>query len=784
MIEESTATRKRPPQVIAVFSDGTGNSAAKFNKTNVWRLYQALDLISITQEQAAAGHSQQIAFYDNGVGNSTFKPLALLGGVFGFGLKRNVLDLYTFVCRNYQDGDQIYAFGFSRGAFTIRLLVGLVLNQGLVPYRGERDLAQHAPDAYRAYRRCFNEPRTLAEPLRNLRDGVLALWRRLPGQIHTPYSQKSNVQVPKIAFVGVWDTVAAYGLPVAELTRGVDRWIWPLSMPNYVLSPRVKQARHALALDDERDTFHPLLWDEVAEEKAIQERDVARGRLLQVWFAGMHSNVGGGYPDDSLAHVSLGWMMDEAEKAGLRFKPQERTELVRAMNISGPMYDSRSGLGGYYRYQPRKLSARMDPPDPTTLMMQDPDPKASHGRLRSVKVHESVLQRIEDSPDGYAPIVLPGRFEVIGAKGQLSKLSILPGEKLVWNDVWRRRVNYFLVVGVSSLFLLMPLLPLSDCSGPQCLLSPVISAAGGFLPGFLQDWISAFTANPGVFISLAVVVAVLLRRSRNLQRKIDDDMSELWARSLANSALPASATPPRVLSGTENLIYRLRESAAYQRTFQWLKWRFAPAVSAWAMLGIGLLACVVVLHHVALLFVDVQDRYCRPGTKEEVHPVGGTAMTAPGTFHTSEPCWPTRLALEQGAPYRLHITLRENWIDGSAGLLMHSIATDPEGFESPRMAVFAPLRRSLGARWFQPHLAIVDAKGRSHSMPVEVRRDEPGPPQPGTTFSGVFKAPATGEAFMFVNDVILPWWPAEKPWFYDYNQGTAEVRIERLRAGN
>lgn len=778
MIEESSATPKRPPKVIAVFSDGTGNSAAKFNKTNVWRLYQALDLSPVTPAQAAAACPQQIAFYDDGVGNSTFKPLALLGGVFGFGLKRNVLDLYTFICRNYQDGDQIYAFGFSRGAFTIRLLVGLVLNQGLVAYGGERDLAQHVPDAYRAYRRCFNEPRTLAEPLRNLRDWLLALWRRLPGQIHTPYSRESNVQVPEIAFVGVWDTVAAYGLPVAELTRGVDRWIWPLSMPNYTLSPRVKQARHALALDDERDTFHPLLWDEVAEEKAIQEEKVAPGRLLQVWFAGMHSNVGGGYPDDGLAHISLHWMLDETEKAGLRFKAHEQTELARAVNVSGVMYDSRSGVGGYYRYQPRKLSARVEPPDPTTLMMQDPDPTAAHGRLRSVKVHESVLQRIEDSPDGYAPIVLPDRFEVIGAKGPLGVVSILPGQELVWNDVWRRRVNYFLLVGVSSLFLLMPLLPASDCSGPQCLLSPAISGAGGFLPGFLQAWVGAFAANPGVFISLAVVVAVLLRRSRNLQRKIDDDMSELWVRSLAESASPASATPPGVLSGTEKLIYRLRKSAAYQRTFRWLKWRFTPAVSAWAMLGFGLLACGVVLHHFAFLFVDVQDRYCSPGKRDEVHPVGGTAMAAPGTFHTSEPCWPTRLQLERGAPYRLHITLTENWIDGS-------IATDPEGFDSWRMAVFAPLRRSLGARWFQPHLAIVDADGRSHSLPVVVRRDEPRVPQPnGATFSGVFKAPATGEAFMFVNDVILPWWPAEKPRYYDNNKGAAEVRIQRLKAGN
>jgi hypothetical protein len=90
-------------------------------------------------------------------------------------------------------------------------------------------------------------------------------------------------------------------------------------------------------------------------------------------------------------------MMDEAEKAALRFKPHARTELARAMNVSGLMYDSRSGLGGYYRYQPRKLSARMDLPDPTTLMMQDPI-KAAHGRLRSVKVHGVSCSALKTAP--------------------------------------------------------------------------------------------------------------------------------------------------------------------------------------------------------------------------------------------------------------------------------------------------------------------------------------------------------------------------------------------------
>src|SRR5215475_6568265 len=113
------------PRNIALFSDGTGNSSAKAQKTNVWRLFQALDQTRVSQ----------IAKYDDGVGTSSNKLLAGLGGAFGFGLKRNVIDLYKFVCRNYNPDDRIYAFGFSRGAFTIRVLVGLIAREGLVTYR-------------------------------------------------------------------------------------------------------------------------------------------------------------------------------------------------------------------------------------------------------------------------------------------------------------------------------------------------------------------------------------------------------------------------------------------------------------------------------------------------------------------------------------------------------------------------------------------------------------------------------------------------------------------------
>ena len=106
---------------IILLSDGTGNSSAKVWRTNVWRTFEALDLSG----------NDQVAFYDDGVGTSSFKPMAILGGAFGLGLRRNVIALYKFACRNYRDADdELFGFGFSRGAFTIRIVMGLIDSQG------------------------------------------------------------------------------------------------------------------------------------------------------------------------------------------------------------------------------------------------------------------------------------------------------------------------------------------------------------------------------------------------------------------------------------------------------------------------------------------------------------------------------------------------------------------------------------------------------------------------------------------------------------------------------
>jgi uncharacterized protein (DUF2235 family) len=322
---------------IVLLSDGTGNSSSKIFKTNVWRTFQTLDLTDA---------SKQIAYYDNGVGTSSFKLFAVLGGVFGFGLKRNVIDIYSFCCRNYVAGDRIYGFGFSRGAFTMRVVAGLIARQGLVPYTGDEiALARYATSAYRDYRRRFNSTEGLVTPLRNLRDVIIRACRHLAGI--GQYDPDEQIAVERIQFLGLWDTVDAYGGPIEEITRAIDYWYWPLSMPDRFMSAKIHRACHALALEDERDAFRPVIWDEryvrggdkklhgindgwksdVSDEWKDKLQPIDNKRLSQVWFVGVHSDVGGGYPQDGLSYVTLDWILDRARPYGLLLQEGQRDQI-------------------------------------------------------------------------------------------------------------------------------------------------------------------------------------------------------------------------------------------------------------------------------------------------------------------------------------------------------------------------------------------------------------------------------------------------------------------------
>ena len=159
-------------------------------------------------------------------------------------------------------------------------MTGLILDQGLVQADNEIDLHRLATAAYKDYH---------SRKITAVWWGIFNKDQKIP----PPRAVANNKPVNCIRFLGLWDTVAAYGLPINEMTRGVSKWIWPLELPSRVLDPRVQRACHALALDDERTTFHPVLWDESAQVSASpdQPRPLSDERISQVWFSGMHSNV-------------------------------------------------------------------------------------------------------------------------------------------------------------------------------------------------------------------------------------------------------------------------------------------------------------------------------------------------------------------------------------------------------------------------------------------------------------------------------------------------------------
>jgi hypothetical protein len=594
-----------------------------------------------------------------------------------------------------------------------------------------------------------------------------------------------------VDFIGVWDTVAAYGLPIDELTRGIDDWVWPLSMPNYSLSPQVICARHALSLDDERDTFHPLLWDEVAEEQLVKNDPKKAGRLLQVWFAGMHSNVGGGYPDDSLSYGALEWMMDESAKTGLRFVPPDLRDDVALRNDFGTLYNSRSGVGSYYRYQPRKIAARLAQPHPTTIMMQDPN-RNERGFLKDVIIHESVLHRVGAGIDSYAPIVVPDRFKELKSNGALVDHNLpLPvassGGRLVsrtewvWNDVWRRRVNYFMTVAVSLMLALLPLIhvfwPPSACAGPQCILSPVITTAGEVLPGFVQPWIRAFAISPGFSALLAIIIAVLLSRSAYLKRCINDGMRELWQLSLNRLSPQAAVTyAGKYPNGPTGGIYALRSNRAYQKFFQWLKWRTIPGAFGLLVLVGGFLLAA------ALIAVAVQRADIALAERSNRH-CDAAASAAGNVFPTNSKCWVSNFSVEKGRRYAVTLHVTQDWVD-------RTIPTSPAGFESSRLRWPARpavlVRRSLSGNWFQPMLKIIPPSGRGGHIELLDMRCNCGQ---GPVYRAEFEAPRSGRVALFVNDVMPPffkdWLPDADPWrevrdLYGNNKGQAEVSITEI----
>jgi uncharacterized protein (DUF2235 family) len=294
---------------LVVCCDGTWNRPDEVSQgvsapTNVAKLALAL-------ADTDAEGNVQLLHYQAGVG--TRRGERIVGGAFGVGLSRNILDCYRFLVDNYEPGDKLYFLGFSRGAYTARSLAGLVRNSGILRPEERGRIAE----AYALYRR----------PDKDLEPSSVAaeLFRRSHSYAET-----------YIDFVGVWDTVGALGIPVDGLRLPLLSRLW--TFHDTTLSRYVLNAFHALAIDERRRPFRPTIW--------LQKDDAQNQTLEQVWFAGVHSDVGGGYSDTGLSEIALLWMVEKARGCGLTFQPGNP---VAAPNYAAELHRSRKGI---YLLQP------------------------------------------------------------------------------------------------------------------------------------------------------------------------------------------------------------------------------------------------------------------------------------------------------------------------------------------------------------------------------------------------------------------------------------------------
>ncbi len=515
----------RTPRRIVVFADGTGN-AFSAQESNIWRLYQALD--------KRPGAALQLARYIPGVGTSGNAVIRLIDGATGFGVPSNVRKLYRFLCWNWAPGDEIYLFGFSRGAFTVRTLAALVAMQGLMPRQLEdravtsAEMDRNAMGAWLAYR-ALTAP--LASPgksvwnplnwqmnplisiIRGLLDGVTWAKRRLLRQrLHTevfaslPDSRRAGA-VP-IRFMGLFDTVEAYGMPVEELRSIWNRLIWPIRFRNHRCSWVVGQVRHALSLDDERLSFHPIRFDvrPRPDGKPVPETQ-------EVWFAGVHSDVGGGYPNDETAFEPLLWIADQAANQALVFDQAALDRFRARLYPQALIHDSRRGFASIYRYAPRSIA--LSPAEGGTPV-----------------VHHSALEKMASGADGYAPLGLPPGFRVLPANGGWAGLAASglvqdAGAAAGLRQLIRRRkaTNWVTILCVLAL----AALPFLTANPPvNAWVRGLGAVLGGLVPGWAMLWVESLLANWRVSGPILGVILAVYFSNQSLALRIRDLGRRLW----------------------------------------------------------------------------------------------------------------------------------------------------------------------------------------------------------------------------------------------------------------
>jgi len=294
---------------IVICADGTWNrpeeDVEKDFPTNVLKLARGI--------KPSVQTIKQHVYYDWGLGSY---HNSLSAGATGRGIHKNILDGYRYIVQNYATNDKIYLFGFSRGAYTVRALCGLIYNCGIL----KRPDARLISKAWKIYKSPLKKNHPRGEEAKLFK---------------TEHCHRSK----KVHFVGVWDTVGALGIPFSlmGLFESHDEFY------DTKMGSNVTYARHALAIDEQREDFEPTIW---TPRPGVD--------LKQVWFAGVHADIGGSYPPDKQTSIRasdtpLKWMIDEANAAGLEIEPHLIVSLTDG--VKGKLHKSRKRV---YRLKPPK----------------------------------------------------------------------------------------------------------------------------------------------------------------------------------------------------------------------------------------------------------------------------------------------------------------------------------------------------------------------------------------------------------------------------------------------
>lgn len=395
---------------IIVCCDGTGNEV-NTELSNVLKLYRVLKW-----------SDEQVVYYNPGIGtyskNNTWqkyrqKIKGLCQLATGYGLDGDVIDAYNFLCRNYERGDKIWLFGFSRGAYTVRVLAGFLNVIGLLS-ANQNNLADYAFSAYKKSINDVKNKRLDAKAEKEETVSALAeAWH---------FSRVSRTKKVQIEFIGVWDTVSSV---IAPRVKGISLDLEILRYTDHNLI--VKTFRQAIAIDERRRMFRLKHWNEPQKFRVKPFKpasDVAQD-IKQVWFAGVHSDIGGGYPESesSLSKYPLDWMLEEARAHGLLINQSMANQLVKGINRlnsrykyvapdeAGCIHDSLISYWKLIEWLPKRLKWKEWPERRGFLGWYLPcgEPRVIP---ENAKIHRSVQWRMENI-ETYRPVNLPESYEFV-----------------------------------------------------------------------------------------------------------------------------------------------------------------------------------------------------------------------------------------------------------------------------------------------------------------------------------------------------------------------------------